>query len=225
MTVTYNPALHVPDVNHWEGIPDHFAMHSAGVRRCITKLTEGRNFGDPLAGYAFLNWRRLGIEREAYHFLTSWDDPVEQLMVFHAALQGVQWFPTEPIWLDLETRGISLAWRALGTAGLRRKARPFILASVRFCIQKLGVIPGIYTRMELWNRIVGTIIWENEGLPVPPLWTADYGYNGEGSGIKGPRWIDSRTWPRGWSRWQFTDRGRLPGVPGSCDLNIERDGP
>jgi len=222
MTIIYDPAKHVPDVNHWEGIPDHARMHAAGVRRAVTKLTEGRNFGDPLAGYAFRRWKELGIEREAYHFLTVWDDPVEQVLVFHAALQGVYWQPTEPIWLDLEGRSLSTAWRALGLVGIRKKLRPFILAAVRACIQRIGVTPGIYVGASFWNSYVGALDFQAEGLPIPRLWSPDYGWNGEGSGIVEPRWINPTSWPRGWQRWQFTDRGRLPGVSGAVDLNIER---
>lgn len=220
--VPFNPALHVPDVNHWGGIIDQETFHAAGVRRAITKLTEGAHFGDPLAGFCFRKWRELGIAREAYHFVTTWDDGAEQVRVFNAGLYGVHWQPSEPIWLDLEARSLSAAWRALSVVGLRRKLKPLVLQMTRTTLNLIGVMPGWYCGATFWNRNVGPIDWLAEGLPQPKLWSPDYGRDRLGGGIAGPRWIDPRTWPLGWSRWQFTDRGIVPGVRGFTDLNVER---
>jgi GH25 family lysozyme M1 (1,4-beta-N-acetylmuramidase) len=222
VSVVYDPVKHVPDLNHWEGLPNHDRIYLAGVRRAATKLTEGRNFGDPLAGYAFRKWRELGIAPEAYHFLKTAEDPLEQIKVFGAALYGVHWQPGDWIWLDLEGRSLSAAWRALGILGIRTKLRPFVLTVVRATLATLDVMPGIYCGAYFWNTYVAPINWAAEGLDVPHLWAPDYGWNGEGSGITEPRWINKTSWPNGWQRWQFTDRGILPGVPGAVDLNIER---
>lgn len=221
MTVPYNPTIHIPDVNHWEGVIDFDLFPKP--RRIITKLTEGRNFGDPLGGYNLRHARELGITPEAYHFATAWDDPTEQMRVYRAALHGVYWTPEEQCWLDFEGRSIPAIWRGLGTIGIRRNFRPFVLKLYRAALVQLDVVPGIYSRTSFWNAYVGRVDWAAEGLPRPKVWWADYGYNGEGSGITEPRWIDRITFPQGWDLWQFTDRGRAPGVPGALDLNREKE--
>src|SRR3989304_3690459 len=124
MTVVFDPPPHVPDVNHWEGIIDY---HLFRPRRLVTKLTEGRNFGDPLAGYHLQHGRDQGIPTETFHFVTVWDDPVEQMRVYAAARWGLGCWEVERCWLDLEGRSLSMAWRALGLVGIRKRMRPFVL--------------------------------------------------------------------------------------------------
>jgi len=215
MFISFDPTKHVPDINHWEGVIDFDAYELGGARTVITKLTDGRNFGDPLAGYALRHAKERGMKREVYHFLRPLEDMIEQMRVFKAALYGAYFDPiTEPVELDVEDVPLRLR--------LRRLFRPIVLHAFRTCYLMLGVMPGCYTRMSLWNPYVGPVDWRAEGLPQPRLHAADYGYNGEGSGITGPRWIDRVSFPDGWQRWQFTDRGRVPGVTGACDLNIDR---
>ncbi len=226
MTVLFDPTKHVPDVNHWEGIVNFELFHP---NRIVTKLSEGRNFGDPLAGYTLRQAREREIPSETFHLVTTWDDPTEQLRVYGAALFGAyctddpEHFGFDPIWLDLEGRSLSAAWRALGTFGIRKKLRPFTLALYRAAVamQTTGTV-GFYVGAWFWNAYIGPVNWAAEGLPQPRLWAPDYGWDHEGGGILSPRWIDRRTWPAGENRWQFTDRGRAAGVPGALDLNIER---
>ena len=124
--------------------------------------------------------------------------------------------------MDFEAKGFPLAWRPLGVLRIRALFRPFVLKVLRRSLLILGTVPGVYTGMSFWNSYIGRVDWAAEGLNEPILWAADMGYNREGSGITEPRWIDKSTWSRGWKRWQFTDHGRVPGVPGACDLNFER---
>lgn len=201
----------VLDVSHWEGVIDWEAVHSAGVRKAVVKLTDGRNFGDPLGAYNARAGREAGIKVSFYHYCRPNVDAVEQLRVFSAALYGAHWSSEEEIALDIET-----------TSGLGLYLmRQFVLKAYRFALSSLNTVPEAYTRMTFWRRFVGPINWEAEGLPTPALWTADYGWYGDGRPLLAPRWIaESKTW-RTWRRWQYTDRGKVPGVTGAVDLNVE----
>jgi GH25 family lysozyme M1 (1,4-beta-N-acetylmuramidase) len=221
MTIPFDPALHTPDVSHWEGVIDFDLFRP---RRIVTKLTEGRNFGDPLAGYNLRQAREVtpAIPAEAFHFVATWDDPGAQIEVFAAALWGA-YAEGDPAWLDLEGRSLSRVWRALGFVRIRKKLKPFVLTLWREALAQLANPQGFYVGASFWNTYVGPVDWKAEGLPVPRLWAPDYGRDGEGGGIAEPRWIDLKTWPRSWARWQFTDKGKAPGVAGALDLNRDRN--
>lgn len=220
--IAFDPAKHVPDLSHWEGAVDFDLFYLAGAPRLITKLTDGRHGGDPLAAYA-LRWARdrAQVPREAFHFLEPLEDVREQMEVFRRACWGCYLDPAnDKLWLDVEC--IPLAWRVLGALKIRKLLRPVVLTAFREGLRLLGVMPGCYTRASLWNSYVGPVDWHAEGLPQPDLWSADYGLDGLGGGIAGPRWVDPVSWPHGSRRWQITDKGTIPGVRGGIDLNVER---
>jgi lysozyme len=220
--VAFNPSQHVPDVNHWQGLIDFAAFFGAGPSKLITKLTDGAHMADPQAGYA-LRWaaEKAHKPRETFHYLRPDVDLASQLETYSRALWGAGVDPlTEMTWLDVES--LPLTWRALSALKIRNKLRPAVIEAFRWGLILLGAMPGCYTRASFWNRYIGPVNWRAYKLPQPRLWAADYGLDGEGEGITGPRWLDPVTWPQGWQRWQFTDKGRMPGVPGRVDLNYEK---
>jgi GH25 family lysozyme M1 (1,4-beta-N-acetylmuramidase) len=201
----------VIDVSHWESIIDWPRVKAAGIKKAIIKLTDGVQLGDPLAGYNARRGRDVGVEVGFYHFLRPALDAVAQIETFAAALYGVHWELIEPTCLDVEASGGLLPSRL----------RTHILSSYKRCLSSLQVIPEIYTRATFWRSCVGVINWTALLLPEPHLWAADYGYDGRGSGIKEPRWLASTGW-KTWRRWQYTDKGIVPGISGACDLNVEQ---
>jgi len=214
MTILPQPPIAgdiVIDVSHWEGVIDWPRVKAAGINKAVIKLTDGRNFGDPLAGYNARSGREAGVTILLYHYLRPNIDPLDQMAVFFAALYGVYWKPDEGVVLDIEATGGLYASRL----------RTHILASYKLCLTRLEVVPEIYTRMSFWKAAVAPINWEALMLPTPPLYAADYGYNGSGSGIREPRWIAGSGW-KTWRRWQYTDRGRVDGIDAAVDLNVER---
>lgn len=209
------------DVSHWEGVIDWPKAHVAGVRRAVVKLTDGCNFGDPLGGYNARRCREMepAIRVGFYHYMRPAESAVEQMRVFEAALYGAHHALGEAAILDCESTG--------GVVGY--KVRAHFLICYRRLLADLQLIPEVYTRLGWWRDVIGRIDWTAEGLPVPPLWAADYGWNGKGSPLwtakpPGPRGLPyAPTWSR-WRRWQYTDQGIVPGIPGKVDLNVEAAG-
>jgi lysozyme len=102
--------------------------------------------------------------------------------------------------LDVETPFGGLAPRAL-----RAWIRTW-LESVR---ARLGARPLIYTNLYSWQFTGDVRSFARAGHR---LWVANWG-------VRRPA-VPAGNWDgRGWSVWQFTNDGRVPGVPGRPDMN------
>lgn len=206
------PSDWIIDVSHWQGVIDWEAVAAAGVKKAGIKLTDGRNFGDPLGAFNARSAREHGIVPVFYHFLRPASGIAEQVAVFAAALYGARWSisDNEPIALDVESSG--------GLIQVRMRAA--VVAAVKQAMMQTLALPEVYTRMSFWKPWVGRVDWQALGIPTPPLWAADYGPSGIGSPLTAPRGIPGSGW-LGWRRWQYTDKGRVPGISASVDLNVE----
>jgi lysozyme len=82
----------------------------------------------------------------------------------------------------------------------------------------------IYTAAWFWDSKVGQgILSGSEYKPAPKdwaLWVADYGANDGNLPARMPRLPVS--WSEWWV-WQYTDRGRVPGINANVDLNVMKD--
>lgn len=179
------------DVSHYSGAVDWHAVREAGYAFAYVKATEGVDAADPaFAGH----WERLadaGLQRGAYHFYVTEDDPEEQARFF---LSVVTLGPGDlPPVVDIELIGH-------GTKpGLRDRFRTFLEIVER----ETGVRPVIYTGPRFWNAHLG------EGFSDYPLWLAEYGTDS-------PQLPAG--WDR-WTLWQFRGEASVPGVEKGADLS------
>jgi lysozyme len=73
----------------------------------------------------------------------------------------------------------------------------------------LGVRPIIYTNTTSWSATGNTLKFARAGHA---LWVANWG-------VSRPS-VPAADWAgRGWSIWQYTSSGELPGIAGRVDLN------
>ncbi len=105
--------------------------------------------------------------------------------------------------LDVET-----PFGGLGEQALRRWVRTW-LARVK---SKLGEEAIIYTNASSWRATGNTTVFAQH-----PLWVANYG-------VRTPRAPASNWGGRGWSVWQYTSSGHVPGIDGKVDRNRLRGG-
>ena len=181
------------DVSRHQGTIDWNALQAAGLDFVYMKATEGGDWTDPKFTR---NWREAGAQglaRGAYHFYTfcrPWD---EQLAHALAVL------PDEhelPFVVDVEYGGNCEGYesREAIQLGLDR----FISAAT----DSLGYPPAIYA--------------VHRGFP-------DFV---KGRYMDSPLWLQHVVWEpsagdgRDWSVWQYSVRGRLPGIEGPVDLNV-----
>lgn len=189
------------DVSHWQGKIDWAKVAQSGVKFAFIKATEfplkkitvyiDTNLKINMEGAA-----KNGILFGMYHFYRTHIDPVIQAQVFYEVVGS---FPSLPPVLDLEVAGKK------GTV-LNENVLLFLkeiqhLSNRRPILYTSG---GFWRSYMMYNRRTDTD-WAN----VYPLWQAQY----------------TSSWPTqiypwmGWDFWQYSENGRIPGIPGSVDLN------
>jgi len=189
------------DVSHWQGEIDWAAVNRSGVKFAVIKASEfpdKRNtlFVDDRLKINIAGAKANGILWSAYHFFRTHIDPVIQAQMFCAT---VGTFESLPPVLDLEVAGSR-------GAKLNDKVRKFLTEVERITNRK----PIIYTSGSFWRSYM---CYEKKS---DADWARDYSL-----------WLAQYTtlWPTpcypwaGWDIWQYTDKGRIPGLKGAVDMN------
>jgi lysozyme len=153
------------------------------------KATEGINLVD--SSFAS-NWeaaKATGLLRGAYHFFHPKLDPISQAEFFLSKATNADLPPV----LDVETMH--------GASGAQ-----LIESATRWLeyVTAQHKRPLIYTSPSFWESLPQSTINQKADL-----WLAEWDTD-----------VPSNTvnWP-GWSFWQYTSTGTVPGIPGTVDLN------
>ena len=149
------------------------------------------------------NWRLAkenGVIRGAYHYFRPDEDFQEQVDFFISSIGRLEIGDLPPV-LDLEEPE---RWK-----GIAQKDRvPLILRFLDALERAFGVVPFVYTSASFITQVIG--VQNAKPLARYRLWVANYR-------VQQPRipapWTD-------WLIWQYSDKGRTPGVvTGDCDLD------
>jgi lysozyme len=189
------------DVSHWQGVIDWAKVAQSGVKFAFIKATEfpdkrisvfiDQNLKSNIDGAVQNN-----ILWGAYHFFRTHIDPIIQARVF---CETVGQFNSLPPVLDLEVAG------SKGTK-LNERVQLFVKEVQRITNRR----PIIYTSGGFWRSyMLYNRRSDTDWAQAYPLWVAQYTSN----------------WPTivypwaSWNFWQYSSSGKLPGIPGSVDLN------
>lgn len=106
------------------------------------------------------------------------------------------------VWLDLEDGKLGKVGKAQLTQQIDAQAE---------IIRAAGYRVGIYSNKNWYNNIL-------DGAALArryPFWIARYPFADNGT-------IKDNLAPRGWAEvWQYSSKGKVPGIKGNCDLDIE----
>ncbi len=190
------------DVSHWQGTIDWAQVAGSGVRFAIAKATDGRSGVDEMYATNKAGAQGAGIAFTAYHFArpdaTTGDAIAEaDHFVDTARLLPGNLIPA----LDLERTG-----------GLTQfQVTQWVLTWLGRVTERLGVRPMVYTSPNGWeNRTGDTTAVADAGYTV--LWVAHWG-------VDSPR-VPAENWTgNGWTFWQYTSDGTVPGIGGRVDLD------
>jgi len=190
------------DISHWQGTVDWPAIPDE-YRFAFMKATEGTGFIDDKFSK---NWfESKGILRGAYHFWRYDFDGTAQAEHFFDIVEATGDLGELPPVVDLEDT------RAPKGGDIVPRMRQMLQRTEEL----FGVRPVIYTAQWWWNP------WtlSNTGFGDYDLWVADYTWYS--NALNKPRYM-----PAGWDEWgvwQHSDKGSVPGIQGSCDLNKAKD--
>jgi GH25 family lysozyme M1 (1,4-beta-N-acetylmuramidase) len=198
------PGLTGIDVSHWQNTIDWTKVAGAGYKFAFVKASESTNFVDPnyVANRAAAN--AAGVTIGAYHFArpsAAAGDAVAEADWF---LQTAQMAKGDllPV-LDLETAG------GLNDADLQA----WVAAYLGEIQAKTGVAGVIYTSPVFWQNYVGDTEWfADNGYKV--LWIAHWTAADEPT-------LPANDWGgNGWTFWQYSNNGTVPGIGGRVDLDV-----
>ena len=181
------------DVSYYQETINWRRVRKAGVLFAFIRVSDGITFADPMFLKNWVNAKRVGVLRGAYQYFRPEDSATAQADLMIASIKSDR--GELPPVLDVETDG------GKSPAQIARQIRIWI-ERVR---TKLGVEPIIYAGPEFWRDRVGGADFTTQALwvahytkscpTVPPPWTA-------------------------WTFWQYTDRGKVPGIDGPVDLDV-----
>lgn len=191
------------DVSHWQGEIDWPQVAAAGVRFAVAKATEGRSYVDPTYITNKAGAEAAGIAFTAYHFAQPDDTAGDAIAEADHFVDMAQLVPGNLIpALDLERTG------GLTQAELTQ----WVLTWLGRVTERLGLRPMVYTSPNGWeNRTGDTTAVADAGYTV--LWVAHWG-------VDAPR-LPADDWAGyGWTFWQYTSDGTVPGIEGRVDLDV-----
>jgi len=143
---------------------------------------------------------RAGLEVGSYWFYDKAHPLDAQAQRIEALLAWAGVPLARKLWIDLE-----------GAPTLQDVKNVYTLI---MALRVRGWRAGIYTRANIWNAAIAG----DPSLPTPdsldiPLWVAHY----KPPDNEGP--FMPKGWAK-WTAWQFSSKGRVPGIEGDVDMNL-----
>ncbi len=187
------------DVSHYQGKIDWERLRGQGVNFAFIKATEGSTYVDERFTENYKNASEHKVRTGAYHFF-SFDSPgdtqAENFISTVPAHDGML-----PPAIDVEMYGKYKSTPPEDIETVRRELR-LMLSLLE---DEYGLVPVIYVTVESYELFV------KGGFEGYDIWIRDI--------FSRPSLSDGR----GWTFWQYTNRGRLDGYDGEepyIDMNV-----
>ena len=195
------------DVSHWQGTISWPTVAASGKTFAFLKATQGTTYLDATYATNRSGANANGLPVGAYHFADVTKSPSQSA----GAQAEAEWFVANaalkagdlPPVLDIEQNN------GLGTLALTN----WVMTWLERVRQLTGIYPMIYTSPGGWNARFGSdgnvVAQSGYGL----LWVADW------RGNLAPE-VPANNWNgKGWTFWQYTSSGSVPGISGNVDLD------
>jgi lysozyme len=180
------------DLSNWDGGDvDFSSIKQAGKYFVFVKASQGGNVVDPDHARNVRKARAAGLSVGSYHFYVAADSPQDQFRNFSAQL-SLQPGDLPPV-VDIEVMG----------QGDTRPLVPALRQFLELLQEKVGVKPILYSGEYFANEYLSV-------FGDYPLWLAQY--NGKAAPQLPKGWTQ-------WTFWQYSQSGRVAGVPGNVDMN------
>jgi GH25 family lysozyme M1 (1,4-beta-N-acetylmuramidase) len=203
LTPTPTPAyLEGIDVSKWQGAIDWNQVAGAGKKFAMIRASAGSLTTDEWYTTNRAGARAAGIPMGAYHYANPDAAPNDALNEanFFLSLAAPSRGDLIPA-LDVEvTNGLSVA-----------DMQAWVGTWLERVWSVTGVRPMIYASPNFWATSMGdTRAFADAGYTI--LWVAHWG-------VSSPR-VPAENWGgKGWTFWQYTSSGVVPGISGNVDLD------
>ena len=205
---TPSPTPFVPvtegiDVSHWQNTIDWTQVAAAGKRFAFMKASEGTTLADPTYSMNRAQAKAVGLYVGAYHFARpdrTPGDPIAEADYF-LAMSQLAAGDLVPV-LDLEDTG------GLSPVELQEWVKSYL----ERVYERTGAHGMIYTSPTFWKNAMGDTTWfaaNGYGMVWVAHWTT-----GPAPTIPAQNWGGD-----GWTFWQYTSSGSVPGISGRVDLD------
>lgn len=210
------------DVSRFNGTIDWARVSQSSVRFAFVQASRGSGSdcavksqscgADPNYDINYASARAAGIRVGPYHrafaegakLAHARADAAAEASVFLESVGGLVRGDLRPA-LDVETPFVGVN---------EKRLHLWVRTWVKRVRKRLGVMPIVYTNVTSWRATGNTREFARAGSP---LWIANWG-------VRRPA-VPARNWAgKGWTIWQFTSSGTIPGVRGRVDLNRLRRG-
>lgn len=197
------------DVSHYNGKIDWAKVAKAGKKFAVMKAQyEAQSHRiDECFEYNYSEAGKNGLARGVYVYIAraSVADPVNDAKMLIDKLKGR---PLEyGIWLDLEDKNI----KPLGKAGLTK-----LVYTYANLFKAAGYYVGIYCNRDWYLNVLDSNTLKKDF----DFWIARYPSND--TGAYNPT---SSLKPAGYAvAWQYSSKGKVPGITGNTDLDVDFDG-
>ena len=191
------------DVSAFQGTIDWEKVAASGIRFAMVRLgyrgygKAGRMVADEYAQANLQGAKDAGLQVGAYFFSQALSiEEADEEIAFMMDILGD--FPLDmPIILDWEQITVE------GSRSVNMDARTLTDIQLHFCktMTEMGYQPMIY-----FNWYQSTRLMYLHELEEYPFWLALY--------------QDRMTYPYRVEMWQYTDKGRVPGIQGDVDINV-----
>ena len=189
------PTVKGVDVSYYQGTIDWAAVKGDGVEYAFVRVSDGTGFEDPKFQANWDGTRAAGIYRGAYQFFRPNQDPIAQADLLVDTMGPLDDGDLAPV-IDVEATG------GLSSTAVATKINTWVARVAA----RTGRTPIVYTGKYFWRDQVGGSTSQRDSA----LWVAQY--TSLCPDIPAP-------WTR-WTFWQHTDRGAVPGIDGSVDLDL-----
>jgi GH25 family lysozyme M1 (1,4-beta-N-acetylmuramidase) len=191
------------DVSHWQNAIDWPQVRAAGKRFAYIKASESIDFVDPMYATNRAQAKAAGLYVGAYHFAGPDATPGDAIaeadhFLATATINAGELLPV----LDLERSG--------GLSSFDLQA--WVGTYLDHIYERTGVRGVIYVSPSFWQNYMGDATWfAATGYRV--LWIAHWTTSSE------PTVPAEGGGGNGWTFWQYSSDGTVPGITGRVDLN------
>lgn len=182
------------DVSVYQGDIDFSAVKRSGIGAVYIRAGAGNSYTDGSFEQNYRNAGAAGLKIGFYYYVTAMneEEAAAQAEKFAALIKGKN-YEMRPA-MDYES------FSGLGRETVNNIGIAFLKETERLTGVRPAVYSDSYRTRNLWDARFGKY----------PLWVADY------DGGENPP--DSPVW-RAWAGFQYSDRGRIEGVPDYVDLD------